>query len=161
MIRDFSYIFSEQPYKTKCIFEYLKMELNRWKDNQELAQEKMTIHRHLIKKSLEELLEEKKDKVMSSVHICHDKESIEDFYGENKADFANKHIGGGSLGAGCVQEEIMFANRPELYTTMLLCEVMKENEAIVLSGFKKYFCNSGYAGTCAYDGPDHHEYSFD
>ena len=49
---------------------------------------------------------------MNKVRVGHDKESIEDYDGDGKADFANKYIGGGSLGAGCVQEEIMFANRP-------------------------------------------------
>lgn len=35
--------------------------------------------------------------------IGHDRESIEEYYGEVKVDFANKFIGGGSFHAGCVQ----------------------------------------------------------
>lgn len=50
-----------------------------------------------------------------------DNQSIEDFYGTIKADFANKFIGGGSLTTGCVQEEIMFGNHPELYISMTFC----------------------------------------
>ena len=53
--------------------------------------------------------------------VGHDKESIEEHFGEVKTDFANKFIGGGALGLGCVQEEIMFITHPELYATMLLC----------------------------------------
>ena len=53
--------------------------------------------------------------------------SIEDYYGHLKADFANKFLGGGALLSGCVQEEIMFTNHPELFTSQLLCEVMKQN----------------------------------
>lgn len=36
--------------------------------------------------------------------VGHDKESIEDYYEQTKIDFANKFIGGGSLGGGSVQE---------------------------------------------------------
>lgn len=38
--------------------------------------------------------------------------SIEEFYGDLKADFANKFLGGGALMSGCVQEELMFTNHP-------------------------------------------------
>lgn len=44
--------------------------------------------------------------------ITKDEASIEEYFGEIKADFANKFIGGGALGQGCVQEEIMFTNHP-------------------------------------------------
>lgn len=54
--------------------------------------------------------------------------------------------------SGCVQEEIMFTNHPELFTTQLLCEVMKSNESILLCGFKKYFRNSGYGYEAAFGG---------
>jgi poly(ADP-ribose) glycohydrolase len=53
-----------------------------------------------------------------------DKASIEDFIGEVKVDFANKFIGGGALHSGCVQEEIMFTNHPEILTSTIFCEVM-------------------------------------
>ena len=76
-------------------------------------------------------------------------------------DFANWYIGGGSLHTGCVQEEIMFANRPELCTSIMLCEVMDHNEAIEFIGYKKYFKNKGYAWTCEYDGKEALEYEFD
>lgn len=36
--------------------------------------------------------------------IAQDKESIEEYFGDVKVDFANKYIGGGSFGGGCVQE---------------------------------------------------------
>jgi len=41
--------------------------------------------------------------------------------GDIKIDFANRYVGGGCLTNGCVQEEIMFALRPELLATTLLC----------------------------------------
>ena len=55
------------------------------------------------------------------MEIKEDTASIEEFYGCIKADFANQYLGGGSLMTGCVQEEIMFANHPQLFTSQLLC----------------------------------------
>ncbi len=49
---------------------------------------------------------------MKTYNLRSDTESIEDFTGQVKVDFANKFIGGGALHKGCVQEEIMFANHP-------------------------------------------------
>lgn len=77
--------------------------------------------------------------------------SIEQFFGTIKIDFANQYIGGGALWAGNLQEEIMFGNHPEMFVSMLLCQVMDENEALTFVGFKKYFCNKGYGHTCEFD----------
>lgn len=49
---------------------------------------------------------------MGLFSLREDEESIEEHFGDIKVDFANKSIGGGALGMGCVQEEIMFANHP-------------------------------------------------
>jgi hypothetical protein len=38
-----------------------------------------------------------------------------------KISFANKYIGGGALGQGFVQEEIMFATHPELHAAIIIC----------------------------------------
>lgn len=38
-----------------------------------------------------------------------------------QADFANKYIGGGVLCGGCVQEEIRFAECPELTACVWVC----------------------------------------
>ena len=37
---------------------------------------------------------------------------------------------------------------------------MEPNEAIQLSGFKKYFKNTGYGYTCAFDGRETYEYQY-
>jgi len=39
----------------------------------------------------------------------------------------------------------MFANHPEMYISILLCESMREDEALLFIGFKKYFKNYGYS----------------
>lgn len=64
---------------------------------------------------------------MTTYDIRSDTESIEDFTGNVKVDFANKFIGGGALVHGCVQEEIMFATHPELFISVLFCEVMNDH----------------------------------
>ena len=61
------------------------------------------------------------------------------------ADFANRWIGGGVLNRGAVQEEIMFSICPELLTTIHLCDVMNDNEAIVISGAEEYSLHTGYS----------------
>jgi hypothetical protein len=40
---------------------------------------------------------------MSPIIWAGDNQSIEDYYGDLKIDFANKYIGGGALMSGCVQ----------------------------------------------------------
>ena len=51
-----------------------------------------------------------------------------------QVDFANKYIGGGVLGEGCVQEEIRFVICPELIVSLLFTEVLDRNEAVVITG---------------------------
>lgn len=156
-LMDFSYIFQNEEYKTKTVIEYIKKEIN----NQAAYDEKMEIVRQVEPRKIEEIVEEKKDLPMAHLKMESDNASIEDYYGELKADFANKYLGGGSLMSGCVQEQIMFANHPELFTAQLLCEVMKPNECLFLSGYKKYFKNSGYGYDTDYDGPETHVYKYD
>ena len=49
-------------------------------------------------------------------------------------DFANKFIGGGVLGRGCVQEEIRFLICPELILSRLFTEVLDDNECLIVKG---------------------------
>ena len=62
-----------------------------------------------------------------------------------KVDFANKYLGGGVLTRGCVQEEITFTICPELICGMCFMEAMDDNEAIIITGCKKYSKYQGYA----------------
>eukprot|EP00741_Cyanophora_paradoxa_P013031 tig00020675_g12585.t1 len=65
--------------------------------------------------------------------------------GTLQVDFANELIGGGALSTGCVQEEIRFALSPECLVSMLVCPVMKDDEAILISGTERYSDYRGYA----------------
>lgn len=44
---------------------------------------------------------------------------------EFQADFANRYLGGGALEGGCVQEELLFAVKPECIAGMFFCTVMQ------------------------------------
>ncbi|MFH4981007.1 hypothetical protein AB6A40_007716 [Gnathostoma spinigerum] len=80
--------------------------------------------------------------------LVDEKGTIEDDgYGMLQVDFANQFIGGGVLRSGCVQEEIRFLICPELLVSMLVCERMRRNEAIVISGVKRYSNYRGYGNT--------------
>ena len=61
-----------------------------------------------------------------------------------RADFANAFLGGGTLRRGCVQEEILFCQRPELCVGALLCQQMRDDEAIVMRGAACYSATAGY-----------------
>lgn len=115
--------------------------------------EQLTIKREVVVDTLDVLIKEHKDDKLCKFTMTGDNESIEDFFGQVKVDFANSFIGGGALSSGCVQEEIMFATHPELYATQLLCESMEPNEAIHLIGFKRYARNKGYSYKTSYLGP--------
>ncbi|CAH8615909.1 unnamed protein product [Schistosoma mattheei] len=62
-----------------------------------------------------------------------------------QVDFANSYLGGGVLNSGCVQEEIMFALRPELLVSCLFVERLGFDETLIIEGAEQYSVGSGYA----------------
>nr|CCC93125.1 putative poly(ADP-ribose) glycohydrolase [Trypanosoma congolense IL3000] len=78
---------------------------------------------------------------------------IEECFGTLQVDFANRFIGGGVLSAGCLQEEIRFVTCPELLVSLLLCEVLLDNEVVFVSGAGAYSATGGYAKTFHFVGP--------
>lgn len=64
-----------------------------------------------------------------------------------QVDFANKFLGGGVLGQGCVQEEIRFVICPELMITKLFTEALTPHEALLIVGCERFSNYSGYAST--------------
>lgn len=72
---------------------------------------------------------------------------IEDMPAAHKtlqADFANRQLGGGVLGRGLVQEEILFVCCPELIAAAAACDAMDDDEAIELRGFERFARHKGY-----------------
>lgn len=66
-------------------------------------------------------------------------------------DFANKHIGGGVLRAGAVQEEIRFLMCPEMMVSMLLCNVMDQFDSISIIGAQAFSSYSGYSNSLKWE----------
>ena len=53
---------------------------------------------------------------------------------ERQVDFANKLVGGGVLGRGCVQEEIRFLGFTEMIVSRLFTEELGDHECLVVTG---------------------------
>lgn len=69
-----------------------------------------------------------------------------------QVDFANRFLGGGVLGWGCVQEEIRFVICPELICTRLFVERMDRHEAVFIMGCERFSSYTGYAQTFKFTG---------
>lgn len=70
-----------------------------------------------------------------------------------QVDFANKYLGGGVLGSGCVQEEIRFVICPELLISLLFTEVLKPNESLLMIGCQQFSEYQGYASSFTWKAP--------
>lgn len=83
---------------------------------------------------------------------------IEEAKGCLEIDFANKYLGGGVLGNGAVQEEIMLMTSPEGLVGILFCESMKEDEAILIQGAGMLCEYQGYARSFKFNGKKEEKY---
>jgi poly(ADP-ribose) glycohydrolase len=79
--------------------------------------------------------------------------TIEESVGMSQVDFANKTIGGGVLGKGCVQEEIRFAISTECIVSRLIMEELDDSESIIIIGSQIFSKYKGYGDTFTFDGP--------
>lgn len=78
---------------------------------------------------------------------------IEDVGHEHiQIDFANKMIGGGVLGRGCIQEEIRFMICPELIASLLFTARLTDKECVVIKGAERYSAYTGYSHTFEWKG---------
>jgi poly(ADP-ribose) glycohydrolase len=59
-------------------------------------------------------------------------------------DFANKWIGGGVLGRGLVQEEILFLIKPECIAARLFTPMLRDDQALFIIGAQRYSAHEGY-----------------
>ncbi|KAF8787778.1 Poly(ADP-ribose) glycohydrolase like protein [Argiope bruennichi] len=75
-----------------------------------------------------------------------------DGHGMLQVDFANKFVGGGVLGEGCVQEEIRFLICPELIVSRLFVECLGPTEALTIRGVEQYNKYSGYSHGFKWEG---------
>uniref|UniRef100_A0A182P7X7 poly(ADP-ribose) glycohydrolase n=1 Tax=Anopheles epiroticus TaxID=199890 RepID=A0A182P7X7_9DIPT len=70
--------------------------------------------------------------------------------------FANRFLGGGVIGHGCVQEEIRCVINPELLVGRLLFESLRETEAYLVLGSERFSAYANYASSFAFDA-DHRD----
>ncbi|XP_076249329.1 poly(ADP-ribose) glycohydrolase [Calliopsis andreniformis] len=126
--------------KMKCIFHYFRRVTCKAPEGV------VTIQRRYIPKSDCPKWDAQVQK-LPPLHIT-SKGTIEtEGAGLLQVDFANKYIGGGVLGSGCVQEEIRFVICPELMVTMLVAEELDDTEALIVSGVERYSKYKGYSNT--------------
>jgi len=77
---------------------------------------------------------------------------IEDAALHLQVDFANRYLGGGVLGGGCVQEEMRFSVSPELLTAMVVSPMMEAREAVLVHGAPQRAATTGYGYAMRYAG---------
>ncbi|CAF0994283.1 unnamed protein product [Adineta steineri] len=130
--------------KLKCILHYFR------RITEEMPNGVITIRRFSLPKQFLPLWH-KSHTSLCDLHLTTSKK-IEEVQNTLQADFANKYIGGGVLGSGCVQEEIRFSICPEMLVSLLVCEVMEDNECIFLIGCEQYSSYKGYANSFQFDG---------
>ena len=59
---------------------------------------------------------------------------------ELQVDFANRLVGGGVLGRGCVQEEIRFLGFTEMIVSRLFTEELADHECLIVTGLSVTSC---------------------
>ncbi|XP_050589133.1 poly(ADP-ribose) glycohydrolase-like isoform X3 [Bombus affinis] len=126
--------------KMKCIFHYFRRVTSKAPEGV------VTIQRRYIPKSDCPKWDEQVQKLLP-LHTT-SKGTIEaEGTGFLQVDFANRYVGGGVLGLGCVQEEIRFVICPELMVTMLITEELDDTEALIISGIERYSKYKGYSNS--------------
>ncbi|XP_072228491.1 poly(ADP-ribose) glycohydrolase [Leuresthes tenuis] len=70
-----------------------------------------------------------------------------------QVDFAASRIGGGVLGSGLVQEEILFLMNPELIVSRLFTEKLTDNECLIITGSQQFSRYSGFSNSFEWGGP--------
>ncbi|KAJ9596673.1 hypothetical protein L9F63_012277, partial [Diploptera punctata] len=95
---------------------------------------------------------DRSQKPLTKLHIS--SQGVIEHDGERmlQVDFANKSIGGGVLGRGCVQEEIRFVVSPELIAARLFTEVLDSTEALLVVGCERFSMHKGYGDTFEWAG---------
>ena len=94
----------------------------------------------------------KSRKFLPKLHITSTGYIEDEGCGMLQVDFANKYIGGGVLGWGCVQEEIRFVICPELIVSRLFTECLDSTEALLIVGCERFNRYTGYGHTFEWNG---------
>ncbi|XP_073685250.1 poly(ADP-ribose) glycohydrolase [Garra rufa] len=91
---------------------------------------------------------------LRNLHISAEGSIEHEGTGMLQVDFASKYIGGGVLGSGLVQEEILFLMCPELIVARLFTEKLADNECLMITGPQMYSLSSGYSRSFSWGSPN-------
>lgn len=144
--------------KLKAIFHYFNTVTN----DEDAAKPEGLVTFERISIPTSQLPQWKIQKVpLTNLHISPEGSIEEEGTGMLQVDFASKYIGGGVLGSGLVQEEILFLMSPELIVARLFTEKLADNECLKITGPQMYSLTSGYSKTfswlCPYNDRTKHD----
>ncbi|XP_030380735.1 poly(ADP-ribose) glycohydrolase [Scaptodrosophila lebanonensis] len=141
------------PEKLKCIFHYFRRVCPTDRDARNVPTGCVTFMRRSFKTSdMPDWAHFSTSVGALPLHIDAAGTIEDQGIGLLQVDFANKFLGGGVLGNGCVQEEIRFVICPELLVSKLITECLRPTEALVIMGCERYSNYTGYADTFAWAG---------
>jgi len=95
---------------------------------------------------------QKSDTELKNLYVTSEGTIEDNGEGFLQVDFANRMVGGGVVGEGCVQEEIRFLMCPELILSRLFTEKLEPNESLLVTGAERFSSYSGYAQTFRWTG---------
>ncbi|XP_068084916.1 poly(ADP-ribose) glycohydrolase isoform X2 [Anabrus simplex] len=133
--------------KLKCIFHYFRRVCNKAPEGV------VTFTRHYISPNF---LPQwgRSTRTLTKLHVSSVGTIEDQGFGMLQVDFANKRVGGGVLGWGCVQEEIRFVICPELIISRLFTESLDATESLLITGCERFSNYTGYADNFEWAG-DH------
>lgn len=88
---------------------------------------------------------------LASVELITEKNCTEDYRDKIMIDFANKFIGGGVLGGGAVQEEILFCKHIEPIVALLFTEKLEDRESLAIKGVQRFNKTTGYKNSFMFE----------
>lgn len=131
--------------KLKCIANYFERVLSN-----EMPSNVITFQRHCIQPPSD--WEASDEKISTIKLFISSNGTIEEARGTLQVDFANRFVGGGVLGRGCVQEEIRFVINPEMLVSKLFTECLDKLETLVMIGCEQFSMYRGYASSFEFAG---------
>ncbi|XP_023719599.1 poly(ADP-ribose) glycohydrolase isoform X2 [Cryptotermes secundus] len=134
-----------KPEKLKCLLHYFRRVCSRAPDGVVTYARRYVNHSDLPQW-------DKSQKLLTKLHITSQGTIEDDGEGLLQVDFANKRVGGGVLGRGCVQEEIRFVICPELIAARLFTEALDSTEALLVVGCERFSNYTGYSNTFEWKG---------
>lgn len=139
--------------KLKCIFHYFRRVCPTERDASNVPTGCLTFMR-ISGKPEDEVNWHTSSAVLASIpmHINAGGTIEDQGIGLLQVDFANKFLGGGVLGHGCVQEEIRFVICPELLISKLFTECLLSTEALLMVGSERFSNYTGYARSFVWAG---------